>query len=461
MRSLHVLIVEDEAAIRQVLSTQLRAAGHDVEHVGTGEAALERLAKGDVEIALCDIRLPDMSGIEVMRRSLESGADTAFLVMTAYASVSTAIEAMKAGASDYMIKPLRGDDLLLKLGQISELIGLRDENRRLKQLVPDHYETVCRLESPASRMVNRLVAKVAATEGTVLVTGESGTGKGVVARAIHAASRRSRFSLMNINCGAIPENLLETELFGHLKGAFTGAERAKKGLLREADGGTVLLDEISELPRPLQVKLLHAIEEKQVRPVGSDQSRHIDVRFVAATNRDLETLVREGTFREDLYYRLNVLHIHIPPLRERREDIRPLLRFFLESEPRRLAIPRQFAIEPEAEERLLAYDWPGNVRELQNVVDHALILAEGAVVTVDDLPPQVLGRSGQGTGTPTPLDAGDAPLRERVRNFEASVIRQAIDESDGDRQAAARRLGIGLSTLYRKLEDTEGAAGDA
>ena len=459
MKLLQVLIIDDEVAIRQVLSSQMSSIGHQVEHVGTGEAALERLAKGDVDVALCDVRLPDISGIEVVRRTRAADVDTTFLVMTAYASVITAVDAMKAGAFDYLIKPVRPEDIEHRLSQLAEMMWLREENLRLKRMVPDQESEVCTLRSAAARNVERLVAKVAGTDGTVLLTGESGTGKGVVSRTLHRNSRRSAYPLVMVNCGAIPENLLEAEFFGHLKGSFTGADRAKKGLMREADGGIILLDEISELPLALQVKLLHAIEDKMIRPVGSEQSRRVDVRILAATNQNLEERIKSGLFREDLYYRLNVLTIDLPPLRDRREDIDTLLEFFLEREPKNLGIGGHFTIEPEAKELLMSYDWPGNIRELQNVIHRILILAEEDRVTVADLPAKITAAAG--TDEKTGASSREtASLHERTRSFEIRLILQAIEDAGGDRQRAARQLGIGLSTLYRKLEehDQAGAA---
>jgi two-component system response regulator AtoC len=452
MKSLQVLVVDDELAVRQVLAAQLDDIGHQVEHVGTGQAAIERLAKGDVDIALCDIRLPDVNGIEVMRQTFGAGVETTFLVMTAYASVSTAIDAMRSGAFDYLIKPVRLEDLKHRLAQVGEMMGLREENRRLRRMVPDPLDDVCILPSPASQHINRMISKVAGTEGTVLITGESGTGKGVYARRIHRDSLRARYPLVQVNCGAIPENLLETEFFGHLKGAFTGADRAKKGLFREADGGTLLLDEVADLPLALQVKLLHAIEEKQIRPVGGEQSRRVDVRIVAATNQSLSERVERGDFREDLFYRLNVLHIHLPPLRERREDIPPLIELFLASEPKRLAIEGTYTIAEEAMAAMVSYSWPGNIRELQNIVDHALILSESDRLEISDLPQQL---TAAGPGIDAVSVSVDGTLREQARVFEVRAIERAIERSGGDRRAAAERLGIGLSTLYRKLGEEE------
>jgi two-component system response regulator AtoC len=455
MSTLQVLVVDDEAAIRQVIGAQLRKAGHEVELASSGEEAVSRLMAGDVDVVVCDLRLPDLGGVEILRRVRAAGVESVFLMITAYASVNNAIEAMKAGAFDYLIKPVRPEDLIHRLGQIAEMIGLQDENRRLKSLVREGAPAErCTLPSTAMRLVDAQIAKVARTDGTVFITGESGTGKGMLARSIHQLSRRRDEVFISVNCGAIPENLLESEFFGHLKGAFTGADRAKKGLFLEADRGTLFLDEICELPLALQVKLLHVLEDQEFRPVGAAKARRVDVRIIAATNRNVDEMVARGAFREDLYYRLNVFHVDLPPLRTRREDILPLMQFLLGREARRLGIDGEVGIEPEAAEVLMGHEWPGNIREMQNVVARALILADGRPIAVDDLPPQVLQAGG---GTP-PVPRGESPLpvgtlRERVRSYEIGLIRRAIEESRGDRQQAARRLGIGLSTLYRKLEE--------
>ena len=321
MTSLQLLVVDDEPAIRQVVTAHLRKAGYAVDQASDGETAMERLAKGDVDIALCDIKLPGLSGIELLRQARAVNVDTAFIMMTAFASVDTAIEAIKAGAADYMIKPLNNDELLHRLTKVGDLRGLRAENRVLRRLVLGVNQDVFGFNSPAMREMEHMAAKVARTNSTVLITGESGTGKGVVARLIHQQSPRAEGPFIPVNCGAIPENLVESEFFGHTRGAFTGADKARKGLFLEADGGTIFLDEIGELPMLLQVKLLHVIEQKEVRPVGEEQTRPVDVRIITATNRDLAEMVAQGKFREDLYFRLSVFHIHVPPLRERRQDL--------------------------------------------------------------------------------------------------------------------------------------------
>ncbi|HEY5791068.1 MAG TPA: sigma-54 dependent transcriptional regulator [Gammaproteobacteria bacterium] len=448
MSGLRVLVVDDEPAIRQILADAIGRAGYGVSETGDGEAALQRLAEGDIDIALCDLKMPGIDGIELVRRARAAGVETTFLMMTAYASVATAIEAMRAGAYDYMIKPLRSEDVLRRIEQIASFISLREENRALRDIVLGSGEKLCPFDSEGMRRIDRLVAKVAPTESTVLVTGESGTGKGMVARAIHNLSPRRHALFLPVNCGAIPENLLESEFFGHAKGAFTGAERAKKGLFVEADKGTLFLDEIGELPLAMQVKLLHVLEDQEIRAVGSERGRQVDVRLVAATNRDLEAEVEKGNFRQDLYFRLNVVHIEIPPLRERREDILRLIHYFLHRHASDTGRSEGFALDPLAEQILLQHDWPGNVRELENVIERAHILADGERIGVADLPPQ-LARE-RHAGDPA---GSSAPLRDQVRAFEIGVIQNAIDEADGDRRIAARRLGIGLSTLYRKLEE--------
>ncbi len=447
MRYLKVLIVDDEPALRQILGNAVSKAGHEVTLAENGTQALEFLAGGAFDVALCDIRMPDMTGIDVVSRARGNGIETAFLVMTAYASVNTAIEAMRCGAYDYMIKPLRNDDVLNRLNQIADMIGLRSENKTLRRLVMGLEGEQCPMVSPAMRRIDRLIAKVAVTDSTVLITGESGTGKGVTARSIHQLSSRADAAFIPVNCGAIPENLLESEFFGHIKGAFTGATKLKKGLFLEADQGTIFLDEIGELPLSLQVKLLHVLEQKQVRPVGSEKMTPVDVRIVAATNRDLAAMVAEGSFREDLFFRLNIFNIELPSLRDRKEDIPSLLAFFVRREAKKMGLAEEIRLDKEASDLLCEYRYPGNIRELENVVARALILAEDNVIQSTDLPQQVLKiQAGSGVESMT--------LREQVRLFEIDVISRTLEEVGGDRREAARRLGLGLSSLYRKLEES-------
>ena len=453
--SLQILVIDDEPAIRQILAATLTRAGHAVETAGSGREGLMRLAKGDVEVALCDINMPDLTGIEVVREATKAGYDTTFIMMTAFSSVDTAVEAMKAGATDYMIKPLRSEELLQRLAQIADLRGLRGENEALRKLVVGRSDDRCPAVSPSMKQLDRLVAKVAPTDSTVLITGESGTGKGVTARSIHQQSQRAAAPFIPVNCGAIPENLLESEFFGHVRGAFTGADRARKGLFLEADRGTIFLDEIGELPLELQVKLLHVLEAREIRPLGSEQVRKINVRIIAATNRDLKQMVAEGRFREDLYFRISGFHVTVPPLRERREDIPVLIRYLLARGGERFGVSGKLSLDPDAEEILVSNDWPGNVRELENVLQRATILAEDGRITVADLPPNITPSAPAGAAAPAV--AGRGSLRDQVRDFEHSLILRAIEDCAGDRRQASQRLGIGLSSLYRKLEEHEQA----
>ncbi|MBF0212964.1 MAG: sigma-54-dependent Fis family transcriptional regulator [Magnetococcales bacterium] len=457
---LHLLVVDDEPAIRQVLLGTLRKAGYTAEQAGDGETALEILGKGNVDVVICDIRMPGMDGIELIRRVRAAGMDTLFLIMTAFASVNTAIEAMRAGAYDYMIKPLRREDVLHRLVQMGNVIRLQDENRTLRQIVRGK-DGVFPMVSSAMQRLDRQIQKVARTTHTVLITGESGTGKSVHAKAIHDASPRSQELFIPVNCGSIPDHLLESEFFGHMKGSFTGADRNKKGLFMEADQGTLFLDEIGELPLHLQVKLLHVLEQNQVRAVGSEQFRKIDVRIIAATNKNLKAMVGEGTFREDLYFRLNVFSLHIPPLRERPQDLEVLMDHFLRKNGAKLGSGVVLSLSSEAREAMLNYEWPGNTRELENALERAAILTEDGLIGLEDLPETVALCAAPVCEPTADTESGLLPgsggksLRERMRNMEIQLILQAIDEADGDRKLAARELGIGLSSLYRKLEQSQ------
>lgn len=457
MKSLEVLVVDDEPAIRQVLAAHLGRSGCSVCQAANGTEAFERLSKGDIDVAISDIKMPDFTGIDLVRKARAAGIDTSFIMMTAYASVDTAIEAIKAGASDYMIKPVRNEEVLHRLMKVGDMRRLSSENKVLRNLVLGTRDEMFLFTSASMRDLDRMIAKVAPTESTVLVTGESGTGKGVIARRIHQSSQRADGPFIPVNCGAIPENLMESELFGHIKGSFTGADKARKGLFLEADKGTIFLDEIGELPLALQVKLLHVIEEKTVRPVGSEQAKRADVRIVAATNRDLRQMVGEGKFREDLYFRLSVFHVHAPPLRERRQDILGLVRFLLQRGAKRMNYGYQLSIDPEVEEILVAYDWPGNVREMENVVDRALILADEGRITTAELPPQIARTAVPAVGNGISIPESGDSLRAQVRRFECAVVTKAIADAGGDRRTAAQKLGIGLSSLYRKLEEYEAA----
>lgn len=453
MPSLHVLVIEDEPAARQVLAAALSNAGYWVESAANVAEATAKLARGDVDAALCDIQLPDGDGIELLKRSRELGFDTAFVMVTAFSSVETAVEALRAGAFDYIIKPVRHPEVLHRLMQIEAISGLRVENKALRNAVRES-KRLFPFTSSGMRQVERLVDKIAPTDSTVLITGESGTGKSVVARTIHERSERRDGPFLQVNCGAIPDQLLESEFFGHTKGAFTGADRARKGLFVEADRGTLFLDEISELPPHMQTKLLHVIEDKIVRPIGSEQARHVDTRIVVATNRDLQEMVAQGKFREDLYFRLSMFHIHVPPLRERQGDIPGLIGHLLHKAHAGGNRAGPIRMEPGIEEILFGYSWPGNVRQLENVISRALILAEGDYIVSGDLPAEVTRNAVLGAQAGTRI-ADSGYLRDQLRKFEGDVVRCAVEAAGGDRRLAAQRLGIGLSSLYRKLEELE------
>jgi len=451
MSSLQLLIIDDEPAIRQILSKVAADAGHTVTVAANGEEALAKLAKGDIDVALCDIRMPDLSGIEVVENARRQGIDTQFLMMTAYASVNTAIEAMRAGAYDYMIKPLRNEDFLNRLEQLGDVIHLKSENKVLRELIKNQSNESWVMNSPVMQAVERLVLKVAQTSSTVLITGPSGSGKSVIAELVHQNSLRNDRPFIPVNCGAIPENLLESEFFGHTKGAFTGANKAKRGLFVEADQGTIFLDEIGELPLNLQVKLLHVIEDQNVRAIGSEQPRKIDVRIIAATNKHLDKMVQEGDFREDLYFRLNVFQIPLPSLQQRKEDLPELIRYFIHKESLKMGLDGIAEIQPAAMQSLLTYKWPGNVRELQNVVARSLILSENGTIDVSDLPQNI--RPSEYFDDSEEASCQDS-LKRQLNNYELAIIKTAIDDANGDRKLAADRLGIGVSSLYRKLDNS-------
>ncbi len=453
MPELNVLDVDDEPAIRQVLSAAIAKAGYSVDVAASAAQALAKMEAATFDVVLSDIFMPVMDGIELLKLARTRGHAATFIMVTAFASVDSAIDAIKAGAWDYITKPVRNEEIVHRLVQIDALRGLREENRALRSLVLGDGKKVFAFTSPAMQAIERLVSRVAPTDSTVLISGESGTGKGVIARRIHELSARRNGPFVSVNCGAIPETLIESELFGHTKGAFTSADRARKGLFLQADHGSIFLDEIGELPLGMQTKLLHILEAKEVRALGSEQSRKIDVRIVAATNRDLPAAVAQGRFREDLFFRLSVFQIPMPPLRERRADIPGLLHHLIEQQVVPSGSTQALAIDPEAEDLLVNFAWPGNVRQLENVLARAAILADGGCIRVADLPPEVT------RGAPQDVEAAayigsEGPLRERVRRFELSLIRRAIDDAGGDRRLAAQQLGIGLSSLYRKLEES-------
>jgi two-component system response regulator AtoC len=445
-----VLVVDDEANIRLVLRTILKKHGYDAEVAEHAEDALARLATFDPDFVLADVRMPGMSGIELCRELKARASEAVVIVMSAFGSVDLAIEAMKAGAYDYVSKPFKQDEILLALKKAEERETLRRENRALKEAARESRRFGAMIgESEPMRAVFRMIDKVAPYDTTVLIHGESGTGKELVARALHERGSRKDRTFVALNCGAIPESLLESELFGHKRGAFTDASSDKRGLFEEADKGTLFLDEIGELPLALQVKLLRALQEGTIRRLGETKDLKVDVRVVAATVRDLEHEVKEGRFREDLFYRLNVLVLAVPPLRDRREDITLLTESFIELRNRRLGT-RIRGLDARAMRELLAYDWPGNVRELENSIERAMVLAEGDVLTVDDLPERIRDRP---VSIAAGLSTDELSIKKTTRFVEETLIRRALEKTNGNRTAAARLLEISHRALLYKIKD--------
>jgi two-component system NtrC family response regulator len=443
-----ILVTDDEAGQRELLAGHLRHLGYEVAEAADGVEAVERVRRGGIDVVLLDQRMPRLDGAAAVRAVKESDPEVDVVVVTAYGSVETAVEALKLGATDYLAKPLDLDRLGVVVRQCLARRTLVRENRelRLKLAGGPSFRGIVGSTGAMQELLST-VARVAPTEATVLLTGESGTGKELVARALHGASRRADGPFVPVHCAALPETLLESELFGHERGAFTGADRQRIGRFESASRGTVFLDEIAEIPPQVQVKLLRVIQERQVERVGGNRPVSLDVRLVAATNRDLDDEIRGGRFREDLYYRLAVVRLNVPPLRKRREDIPALVDHFLAkhgSEGREPVL----GLSREAHDLLVRYDWPGNVRELENVVQRAIVLARGTTLTTDDLPPVVRAASEE-SGI---LGRGDATLHGQVEALERKLIEEALEAERGVQYRAAERLGISERTLRYKLD---------
>jgi two-component system response regulator AtoC len=424
-----------------------------VSAVANGEEALKELAARDYDLVLSDVRMPRMGGIALLRAVERLHPDLTFIVMSAYGTHDTAIEAMKAGAYDYVSKPFKPDEVLLVLKKAEERERLARENRRLRTELAAEYrfDNLVGASEPMVEVLKQ-VRKVAPIKTTVLLSGESGTGKELVARALHELSPRASLPFVAVNCGAIPAELMESELFGHVKGAFTDASRNKKGLAVEADGGTLFLDEMGELPQQLQVKLLRFLQEEEVRPVGDTRSERVDVRVVAATARDLGAAVRAGQFREDLYYRLNVVGIRLPPLRERAGDIPALARHFLARYARLRPGEPIEGISDEALAAMQGYRWPGNVRELEHAIERAAVLCEGPVIREEDLPEPV--RGGATAALPAALlPEGTLSIKRATRAVEEQLIRRALAQTNGNRTRAAELLELSYRALLYKIKE--------
>jgi len=439
-----ILVVDDEARIRRALERLLRRDGHEVVQAADGLEALEKCRQESFNLAVVDLLMPRMGGLELLARMSADHPEVAVIILTGNASVESAVEAMKAGAQDYLTKPFDDGEVLERVRRACRFNELEVENQRLRAEVREryHYENLVG-SAPAMQKVFELVDRLSRADSTVLIRGESGTGKEQVARAVHFSGPRSGLPFMPVDCGAVSPSLIESELFGHEKGAFTGAHSSTPGLLRAAGGGTVFLDEVGELPGSAQAKLLRALQEREVRPVGSTEVFPIAARVIAATNRDLEAAVAAGDFREDLYYRLNVVQITVPPLRERIEDLPILARHFVS-----LLAAEGGGVEglsAGALELMGGYAWPGNIRELQNAVEHAAAVGNGGVIGAEDLPERIRRAAGEGPGGSR---GGDGSLDSCVRRALADALRR----SGGNRRKAARILGIGEATLYRKLK---------
>ncbi|RJX19222.1 MAG: sigma-54-dependent Fis family transcriptional regulator, partial [Desulfobulbus sp.] len=447
-----ILIVDDEANMRHMLAALLGKEGFRVDTAADGLEALATIEKNRYNYILCDVKMPKMDGLAFLREAAELLDQSTVIMMSAYGSIDTALQAMKAGAYDFITKPFKPDEVLLTLRKAGEREQLRRENRILRAQV-EHLEQrtgTGRLITGSEGMlaVMALARKVAPYNTTVLVTGESGTGKELVARSIHDWSGRAARPFIGVNCGSIPEALLESEFFGYVKGAFTGAERDKNGLFADADGGTLFLDEIGELPPALQVKLLRVLQENEIRPVGSTRTMRVDVRLIAATARNLEEEVAGGRFRDDLYFRLNVVHLDIPPLRTRKDDIPVLCAHFLNKLAAKFEHPVR-TVSPAALAQLMKYDWPGNVRELENVMEHATIFADGAVILPENLPEHFGGRPGSEVADEPPRSFS---LKSAQKYMEKGLIRRALQATDGNKSTAARLLEISYPSLLNKIK---------
>ncbi len=439
----NILVAEDQDAARMSLCELLREEGYQAYEAADGKAAIRLIDELDLDLVLTDLRIPGPDGLAVLKHVREVSPQTLGILMTAYASVDTAVEALHLGAQDYIIKPLIFEDVLRKVRRLMDHRSLAWEIQMLRREAYKHSAPDQPIgRSKVMRDILALVEKVAAAPSTVLITGESGTGKEVIARTIHLESERKSNVFLPVNCSAIPETLLESQLFGYVKGAFTGAVASQEGLFQRARGGTIFLDEIGEMPLSLQPKLLRVIEEKKVLPVGSTNPIQVDVRILASTNRNLKVEVEEGRFRGDLFYRLNVIGIPIPPLRERREDIPLLVEYLVRRH--NLEMKKNYKGVDNATMRLLmSLPWKGNVRELDNVLERAMILGNGEWITAADLP------AGE---VPQSAWVSDGTLEAALRDCERMQIERALEEAAGDKRRAAEHLGLSLSTLYRKME---------
>lgn len=454
---LRVLFVDDEAAIREVMKLELPRMGHDVVLCEDGQAAIKALERHTFDAAIVDLRMPGLSGWDVIDHIKKVSPETEVIISTGHGDMEAAIQALRRGAYDFLPKPCKLYEIAAVLKRVAEKRTLTNKTIALEtrlKAVEGAPDLIGR--TPAMNQVKALIEKIAPTDSSVLILGETGTGKELVARRIHDLSRRAHMPFVAVNCGALPENLVESELFGHRKGAFTGADTPRKGLIEVANGGTLFLDELGELDKSMQVKLLRFLESGEVRRVGENEAFHVDVRIVCATNRDLQQMVKEGTFREDLFFRINTFEIRLPPLRERKEDIPDLARALIARHLKRRSIPPDM-LPQETIAILQSYDWGGNVRELANALEHAVILADGAPIRPEHLPASLL-RSTSAQPTPEALVSATSHATRTLREIEMEVIYRVLDKHRGDKPKAAQELGISLKTLYNKLNSDQSRA---
>lgn len=450
-----ILIIDDDQEILEIMSEELRRVGYDVDEAADGRKALRLIETDFYDLVITDLNLPKVDGMKVLQYVVEQSPETMCIILTGYGTIRSSVEAIKIGAFDYISKPVKSEEILMVVEKALKFRQLTRENVLLKQQLRKkyHFENFVG-DSPAIQKVFELIEKVADTDSTVLVTGESGTGKELIAKAIHYNSGRRDGPMIVINCGAIPEELLESELFGHEKGAFTGAHKTRVGRFELADGGTIFLDEIGDMSPNLQVKLLRVLQEKRFERVGGTRTMQVDARIIAATNKNLMNAVTRSTFRQDLYYRLNVIPIKVPPLRHRKTDIDLLIDFFLKRVNERRAGNGSSALEfsKEARDAFLAHDWPGNVRELENMVERLAILSNSNVIGIDDIPESIRGKAKRVDFADVSIPQGGITFDEAVEEYEKRLILQALNEADWVKTKAAKLLNINRTTLIEKMK---------
>jgi DNA-binding NtrC family response regulator len=439
-----ILVIDDERSICDAIAHILKGAGYAVTTSTSGSEGIKIFEGGRFDLVITDMKMEGTNGLDVLRRVNELAPEVPVMVITAFGSIDSAVEAVKLGATDYIAKPFVNDDLKLRVNKTLEAIRLAKENQELRAQLSDRYDFSNILgRSEVMKKSLRLLDRAIPTNSTILITGETGTGKGLVAKTVHYNSLRKGKPFVAVNCGAIPDTLLESHLFGYKKGAFTSADRDHTGLVEEAEGGTLFLDEIGEMPLALQVKILKLIQDREFNPVGGTKPVSVDMRLLAATNQDLEKMVKDGTFRQDLYYRLNVIEINVPPLRDRGDDVLLLARAFIKELGEQSGSPAK-GLDKNVERLFLAYPWPGNIRELRNVIERAVVIADDELITVDQLPERFAQPGIHGRVSPL--------LKDAHEEFEAAYIQKVVAENGGDKELVSKILGIDLATLYRKIK---------